>query len=150
MNDSVGVAYVDDLGESVAVELIDRKRVRLGATLSSGFAGSCDAIGVNPERSGEVLIGMSNTGAAVRGGSGEIIGIGAEIDADRSDDSDFLEKSILREGLLLGRFKRADPVGEVRLGEDLRAERGVAGVAGNGTGVDMTSVVRGVEGWRDN
>jgi len=67
---------------------------------------------------------------------------------DRNDDSDFLEKSILREGLLLGRFKRADPEGEVRLGDDLRADRGEAGVAGNGTGEEITRVVRGVEGWR--
>jgi len=52
------------------------------------------------------LIGISRTGAAVRGGSGETIGIGAEMHEDRNDDSDFLEKSILREGLLLGRFKR--------------------------------------------
>jgi len=37
MKDSVGVAYEDDLGESFVAELVVRKRVRVGTSLSSGF-----------------------------------------------------------------------------------------------------------------
>lgn len=92
-------------------------------------------------RIGEEFMGVSRTGG-VCDESDETMGMGAEIDADCNDDSDFLVKSMWMEGLL-GRFMRGDPD---RLGDDLRAESGVAGVAGNGTEGEITSVVRGAEG----
>lgn len=127
------------------MELLDCKRVNAGASFSCGL-GSRAPAGANSARIGEVLMRVSRTGG-VREESDETMGIGAEI--DRNDDSDFLVKSRWMEGLL-GRFMRVDPEGEDRLEDDLRAESGVAGVAGNGTEGEMTSVVRGAEGCKGN